>query len=132
MRKISRLPTLKASQELKNWYFPTTLLPKHYLEVNYMFTKFQGQKIHQQKVIQNLPTLVDVENFSLLPTLTASQSLNYYFFVIKFLEQKPLNVNNIQYKFQCQNMNLKKDINNLPTCVVVGKNEGKPFHYYQL
>jgi hypothetical protein len=39
--------------------------------------KFQGQKIHQNKVINNLPTLVAVvECFSLLPSLTASQRLN--------------------------------------------------------
>jgi hypothetical protein len=42
-----------------------------------MYAKFQGQKIHQKKVIQNLPTLVAVEIFSLLPTLTASQRLNF-------------------------------------------------------
>jgi hypothetical protein len=60
-----------------------------------MYAKFQGQKIHQKKVIQNLPTLVAVEIFSLLPTLTASQRLNFFFFAMKFLEQKPLYVNNI-------------------------------------
>jgi hypothetical protein len=27
-RKLSRLPTLKAFPELKNWYFPTNFLPK--------------------------------------------------------------------------------------------------------
>ena len=43
--------------------------------------------MHRQKVIQNLPTLVAVEMFSLLPTLTASQSLNYFFFAMKFLEK---------------------------------------------
>jgi hypothetical protein len=97
-----------------------------------MYAKFQGQKIHQQKVIQNLPTLVVVEKFSLLPTLTASQSFNYSFLAMKFLEQKPLYVNNIWSKFQGQILNKKIYINNLPTCVVVGKNEGKPFHCYQL
>ena len=57
-----------------------------------MYAKFQGQKIHRKKVIQNLPTLVAVEIFSLL---TASQRLNFIFFAMKFLEQKPLYVNNI-------------------------------------
>ena len=60
-----------------------------------MYAKYQGQKIHRKNVIQNLPTLVAVEMFSLLPTLIASQRLNYYFFAVKFLEQKPLYVNNI-------------------------------------
>jgi hypothetical protein len=55
-----------------------------------MCGKFQGQKIHRQKVIQNLPTLVVVEKFSLLPTLTASQSLIYSFFAMEFLEKKNL------------------------------------------
>jgi len=53
-----------------------------------MYAKFQGHKIHQQKVIQNLPTLVAVEIFSQLPTLTASQSLNYYFLDMKNLKKK--------------------------------------------
>jgi hypothetical protein len=60
-----------------------------------MYAKFQDQKIHRQKVIQNLPTLVAVEKFSLLPTLTTSQILKYLFFSMKFLERKPLYVNNI-------------------------------------
>jgi len=59
-----------------------------------MYDKFQGQKVHREKVIQNLPTLVAVEFFSLLPTLPASQRFNF-FFAMKFLEQKPLYVNNI-------------------------------------
>jgi hypothetical protein len=58
-----------------------------------MYAKFQDQKIHSQKVIQNLPTLVAVEIFSLLPTLTTSQILKYLFFSMKFLKQKPLYVN---------------------------------------
>jgi hypothetical protein len=50
--------------------------------------KFQGQKIHEKKVIQNLPTLVVVvESFSLLPTLTTSQRLHYFLFAMKFLEK---------------------------------------------
>ena len=61
-----------------------------------MCAKFQGQKIDRQIVIQNLPTLVVVvESFSLLPTLTTSQRLNYFSFAMKFLGQKPLYVNNI-------------------------------------
>jgi hypothetical protein len=48
------------------------------------------------------------------------------------LEQKPFCVNNIWYKFQDQIINKTKDINNLPTCVVVGRSGGKPFHCYQL
>jgi hypothetical protein len=46
VRKLSRLPTLKASRELKNWYFPTKFLPKHYLQVSYICAEFQDQKIH--------------------------------------------------------------------------------------
>jgi hypothetical protein len=54
-----------------------------------------GHKIHPKKIIQNLPTLVVVvESFSLLPSLAASQRLNL-FFSMKFLEQKPLYLNNI-------------------------------------
>jgi len=70
VKEISMLPTLTASQELKNWYFTTKCLPQHHLYVSNMYTKFQGQKIHQKKVIQNLSTWVVVEKISLLPTLT--------------------------------------------------------------
>jgi hypothetical protein len=91
MRRISRLPSLKASRELKKLVFSH----KCFTKALGMHAKFQGQKIHRQKIIQNLPTLVVVENVSLLPTLTASQSFIYLFFAMKFLEQKPLYVNNI-------------------------------------
>ena len=53
-----------------------------------MYAIFEGQKIYQKKVIQNLPTLVAVEIFSLLPTLIASQRLNYYFFCHEILGTK--------------------------------------------
>jgi len=42
-------------------------------------TKFQGQKIYQRKDIRNLLTCVVVKCFSLLPTLTLSQGLNFFF-----------------------------------------------------
>jgi hypothetical protein len=66
-----------------------------------------------------------VESFSLLPTLTTSQRLIYLFFSMEFLEQNPLYVNKIWKKFQGQPIITKKDINNLPTCVVVGNNGEK-------
>jgi len=80
VKEIFVLSTLIAFQELKNWYFTTKVLPQHHLYVNNTCTKFQSQKIHQNKVIQNLPTWVVVENFSLLPTLTTSQGLKKMFF----------------------------------------------------
>jgi len=78
------LPTLKASRELKNWYL-TIKLKKNHLYDNNMCTKFQVQKIHYKKDIQNLPTCVAVRNISLLPTLTASQGLNFLFSSMEIL-----------------------------------------------
>jgi hypothetical protein len=71
-------------------------LKQHGLYDNNNHAKFQGQKIHEKKVIQNLPTLVVVvESFSLLPFLIASQRLNYFSFAMKFFGKKPLHVGNI-------------------------------------
>jgi len=54
----------------------------------------------------------------MLPTLIASQRLNFLF-SMKFLEQQWIYVNNIYFKFKGQKINIKKDIYNLPTCVVL-------------
>jgi len=115
------LPTLKASRELKNWYFTMKFLQQNHLYDNNTCTKFQGQKFYQKKDIQNLLTCVVVKCFSLLPTLTASQRLNYLFFAMKFLKWDHLYVDNMCAKFQAQNIYSKKDIRNLPTCVVMKK-----------
>ena len=73
-KTISLLPTLTPSQRLRNCLFTMKFLAQHDLYDNNNHAKFQGQKIHQNKVIQNLPTLVAaVERFSLLPTLTTSK-----------------------------------------------------------
>jgi len=79
MKEISMLPTLIASWELKNWYFTMKFLSQHHLYVNNTCTKFQGQKIYQKKNIQNLPTCVAVKKISLLPILTTSQGLKFFF-----------------------------------------------------
>jgi hypothetical protein len=97
--KTANVESLPRPQKL---VFSHESFNKAILYVNYMYAKFQGQKIHWQKVIQNLPTLVDVEKFSLMPTLTTSQISNYLFFAIKFLEQKHLYVNNIWQIFKGQ------------------------------
>jgi len=73
------LPILKASRELKNWYFTVNFLSQHHLYGNNTCIKFQGQKIHQKKDIQNLPTRVAVRKFSLLSNLTPSQRLKFFF-----------------------------------------------------
>jgi len=75
-------------KRLRNCLFTIKILAQHDLHDKNNNAKFQGQKIHQNKVIQNLPTLVVVvEKFSLLPTLTASQRLNYFSFSMKFSEK---------------------------------------------
>jgi len=64
---------------------------------------------------------VDVKNNSLLPTLTPFLGVKFFSFAMKFLSQDQLYVNNIWSKFQSQKIYTKKDIPNLPTCVVVRK-----------
>jgi len=112
------MPTLTASQGLKNWYFTMNFLSQHHLYFNNTCTKCQGQKFHQKKDIQNLPTCVAMKKISLLPTLIASRGLNFFLFAMKFLEHQVLYVNNICSKFQGQKINKEKDTHNLPTCVI--------------
>jgi hypothetical protein len=70
----------KPPESSKICIFPQCFYESIIFKLIHMYTKFQGQKMHSQKVTQNLPTLVDVEKFSLLPTLIASQSLSFFFF----------------------------------------------------
>jgi len=63
----------------------------------------------------------------MLPTLTPSQGLKIFFFTMNFFAQHRLYVNNMHDKFKGQKIKEKKDIQNLPTCVVV-----KKFHYCPL
>ena len=55
---------------------------------------------------------------TLLPTLTPSQRLRNCLFTMKFLAQHALYDNNIHAKFQGQKIYTKKNIYNLPMCVV--------------
>jgi len=127
VKKISLQPTLRGSRELKIWYFTTKFLPQLDIYVNNTWSKFQGQKIHHLKVIQNLPTWIVVEFFSLLPTFTASQGLEFFFFAMKFFEQKLIYDFNTLSKFQVQKISTKKDIHNLPTCIVLRNTCGNHF-----
>jgi len=52
VREISVMPTLKASQELKNWYIAIKFLPQHHLYVSNTCIKFQGQKIYQKMIFE--------------------------------------------------------------------------------
>jgi len=64
------------------------------------------------------------ENFTASNFATFSR-IEFSFFAMKFLEQKVLYVNNI---FQVQNINTKKDIYNLSTCVVLRNNHRNYFN----
>jgi len=126
-RKFHICQLWQPSWELKNWYFTMKLLSQHHLYFNNTCTKFEGQNFHQKKDIQNLPTCVAVNFFSMLPTLIASQGLKKTNFAMKFLEQEVLYVNNIFSKFQCQKIN-KKKIFTIYQHVSFWEN----FHYCQL
>jgi hypothetical protein len=59
--------------------------------------------------------------------------IELFFIFHEIFGKKHIYFNKIKKKIQGQKIDLKKkDINNLPTCVVVGNNGGKPFHCYQL
>lgn len=58
------------------------------------------------------------ETISFLPTLTPSQRLRNCLFTMKFLAQDALYDKNIHAKFQGQQIHTKKNIDNLPMCVV--------------
>jgi len=62
------------------------------------------------------------EKNSLLPTLIASQRLTFFLVPLNLLEYQFLYVNNICSKFQGQKINTKKDIHNLPKCVILRNN----------
>jgi len=65
-------------------------LKQHDLYDNNNHAKFQGQKIHGKKVIQNLPTLVVVvESFSLLPIDNLSK-IELFFVCHEILGKKNL------------------------------------------
>jgi hypothetical protein len=87
-----------------------------------MCDKFQGQKSHIKKAIQNLPTCVAMRNLFTMPTLTPSQGLIFYLFTMTYFSQDHLYANNMCAKFEGQKIYTTKDIHNLPTCVVVGNN----------
>jgi len=75
VKEIAVLPTLTASQELKNWNFTMEFLSQHHLYVNYTCTKFQGQKIHQKKGYSKSTNMCSCEiffivaNFDSLPRI---------------------------------------------------------------
>jgi len=73
-----------------------------------MCAKYQGQKIHRKKDIQNLTTRVVLRKFSLLSTLTPSQGLTKKNFAMKFLSRNNLYVDNMCFKFQVQKITQKK------------------------
>jgi len=116
------MPNLTASQGLK-FSFAMKFLEKKFSFVNNICSKFQGQKINTKKDIHTLPTCVvlrnnrgnhfTVANFDTLPR--AEKLLIYY----EILLQNSFYVNSMCAKFQGQKSNTKKDIQNLPTCVVV-------------
>jgi len=111
---------------LKFFSFAMKFLAWDHLYVDNMCVKFQGQKIHTKEVIQNLPTCVVLETISLLPTLILSWGLKYCLFTMKFLSWNHFFVDNMYAKFLVQKICPKKDIQNLPTCVVVRMNSLRP------
>ena len=69
-----------------------------------MRTKFEGQKIHPQKHIKNLPTCessITTTNFNNLPRIGETH------FALKSLEQQVLHIHKICSKFQGKNRNKK-------------------------
>jgi len=61
------------------------VLAQHYIYINYMCAKFQGQKIHTEKDTRNLPTSIAMRKISLLPTFTPFQGMKNCFFAMEIL-----------------------------------------------
>ena len=89
VRKVSQLPTLTPSQELKKFFLPMEILEEEHLYVDYTWEKYQVQKTHTKNDIPNLPTVVVVKNNeeNCLKTLTASLGLRNFWHNMKFLAQ---------------------------------------------
>jgi len=117
--EISVLPTLTTSQELKNWYFTMKFLSHHHVYVNNTCTKFQGQKIHPKKDVQNLPTCVVVKQFHYCQLWHPPKGWKIAYLLWLFFMQDHFYVNNISAKLRGQKIHTQKDIRNLSTCVVV-------------
>jgi len=130
VREISMLLTLKASREIKNWYFTMKILPQNLLYDNKYVYRISRPKDLLEKDIRNLLTCVVGKCFSLLPNLTNFQKLNCFFFAMKFLEKKLLYVNNICSKFQGQKINTKKILTIYQHMSLVEKQLWKPFYYF--
>ncbi len=75
-----------------------------------MCEKFQGQKDHTKKNIQNLPTCVPMKKISLLSTLNPSQGFKVWVFAMKFFSRDHHYIDNMYAKFQVQKIYTKKYI----------------------
>ena len=62
VRKVSQLPTLTPSQELRKSFLPMKFLEQKHFYVVCMCGKFQVQKTHTKNNIPNLPTCVVLRN----------------------------------------------------------------------
>ncbi len=94
-----------------------------------MCDKFQGQKSHIKKNIQDLPTCVAMRNHFTIANFDTLPKAEFFLFTMKFLEQKLLYVNNIFFKFQGQKINTKKTTQHSTNMCSCGKQWGKPFFH---
>ena len=104
VRKVSQLPTLTPSQELRKFFLPMKFLEQKHFYVVCMCEKFQVQKTHTKNNIPNLPTGVVVRNKeeNCLTTLTASLGLSICYFNMKIFTRV------INFKiFLCQKFHFK-------------------------
>jgi hypothetical protein len=133
LKKNSSLPTLKASREIKNWNF--TWIFYHELEIKLLvrLPNFKAKIIHQiffKKKSTNIgrcgksfaPT-----NFDSLPRIEFFFLALMFFFFGRNQFVLVIYGKNLKSK-----RSLKKDIPNLPTCVILRYACGNHFHYNQL
>jgi len=117
--EISVLPTLTPSWRLKNCFFTMEIFSQHHLYVNNMRAKFQGQKIQKKKRYSKSINMCSCEMFFNATHFDTLLRIEYFFFAMKFLAWDCLYADKVCSKFQVQKIYTKKDIRNLPTCIVV-------------
>jgi len=98
--------------------FVMKFLGQQFLCVDDICSKLQGQKVSSKKDIHSLPTCVVLRNnhrnYFTIANFDTLQWLKNCIFTLIFLSQNDFYVNNM-----CDKIHIKKDIQNLPTCVIM-------------
>jgi len=127
-KKISHLPTLIASQGLKNWSLTIKFLARHHLYVNYMCAKRFTQKGYSKST--NMCSQA-MKKISLLPTLTPSKDWKKFLSYENFDIRPSICWLHVWKIWSPKDPHKKEYLKSTNMCRCE-KQSRKPFHYYQL